>query len=127
MVKQVVQEHRRYIRAKHILSIQYRLAQSQRKDTDYDWRLSTTQDMGLEGLSFYTDREYCKGDILDIHVVMSGILDVFKGYGEVVRIERKKSGACVLAAVKFVDKGQIQSQSRTSGRSFKKHRSQKRI
>ena len=127
MVKQIVQERRRHIRAKHILSIQYRLAQSQRKDADQDWRLSTTQDMSPEGLSFYTDREYGKGDILDIHVVMSGILDVFKGHGEVVRVERKRSGACVLAAVKFVHKGQAQDHPRPGGRSLKRRRSQKRI
>ncbi|OGX34351.1 MAG: hypothetical protein A3C36_07580 [Omnitrophica WOR_2 bacterium RIFCSPHIGHO2_02_FULL_52_10] len=127
MVKQVVQERRGHMRAKRVLSIQYRLVKSQRKDADHDWLLSTTQDMSPEGLSFYTDREYVKGDILDIHVVMSGVLDVFKGCGEVVRVERKESGACVLAAVRFMDKGQVQYNTRPSGRSLKRHRSQKRI
>jgi hypothetical protein len=83
--------------------------------------------MSPEGLSFYTDREYVKGDILDIHVVMSGVLDVFKGCGEVVRVERKRSGACVLAAVKFIGQGQAQHHPRPGGRSLKRRRSQKRI
>ena len=52
---------------------------------------------------------------------------VFKGYGIVVRIERKKSGVCFLAAIKFVNKEQVQKDIRPNRRSVKKYRSQKRI
>jgi hypothetical protein len=127
MVQQVVQERRSYIRAKRILSIQYRLAKGRRKSAEKSWGLSTTQDLSLEGLSFYTDREYCKDDILNVHVVMSGVLDVFRGYGRVVRVERKKTGVCFLAAVKFVDKEQFQKNTRSNGQSMIRPHSQKRV
>ena len=127
MVKQALQERRQHIRAKRVLGIQFRLVKSQRRILDKFWSLSTTQDMSLEGLSFYTDREYCPGDILNIHVIMSGILDVYKGFAEVVRVERKNSGVCFLAAVKYTDKSQSQKDSRTKNRSEKKHRSQIRV
>ena len=34
---------------------------------------------------------------------MSGVLDIFKGYGKVVRVERKESAAFYLIAVKFIE------------------------
>ena len=34
---------------------------------------------------------------------MSGILDVFKGYGKIVRVEKKTTGAFYLIAIKYTD------------------------
>ena len=102
MVKQIAAERRNWIRAKRVLSIEYRLNKSSRKRFDTDWHLSTTQDMSLGGLAFYTDKEYKVGDIIELHVVMSGILDIFNGYGKVIRVEKKRSGTYFLVAVKFV-------------------------
>lgn len=126
MVKQALSERRRYVRAKRILSIQFKLAKGQRRGVDRSLGLSTTQDLGTGGLSFYTDREYCAGDILDLHIIMSGILDIYKGQAQVVRISRKKSGACFLAAVKFIEKEQTQKRNRKY-RSVKRFRTRKRM
>ncbi len=104
MVKLTVEEKRRYIRAKRILSIEFRLARSKGKNRDNAWHLSTTHDMSLGGLSFYTDVEFQVEDFLELRVVMSGILDIFKGYGQVVRVERKRTGAHYLVAIKFIGK-----------------------
>ncbi len=104
MVKQTSRKHRHHVRAKRILSIQYKLAKGQKKTADKAWGLSTTQDISSTGVSFYSDREYGVGDILNIHVIMSGVMDIYKGYGKVVRVERKRSGICFLTAVKFVEK-----------------------
>lgn len=102
MVKQSIEERRRASRAERILSIQYRLVKSKWKNSDTRWHLSTTHDMSLLGLSFLSDVEYRVDDVLELNVVMSGILDVFKGYGQVVRIEKKATGSFCFIAVKFV-------------------------
>ena len=100
MVKQSVAERRRWIRAKRILSIQFRLI---KPNLNNAWQLSTTQDMSVGGLSFYTDQEYHPNNILELKVVMSGVLDIFSGYAKVVRAERKRTGVYYLVAVKFVE------------------------
>jgi hypothetical protein len=103
MMKQSIEERRFWVRAKRVLSIQYRLTKTRRKNADKAWHLSTTQDMSFGGLSFYTDQEFKKDEILELHVVMSGILDIFNGTGKVVRVERKETGSYFLTAVKFVE------------------------
>ncbi len=102
MVKQAVRERRNWVRAKRVLSIEFRLKKGSRKGGDSDWHLSTTHDMSLGGLTFFTDIEYRMGDTLELHVVMSGILDIFNGLGKIVRIEKKKSGSYFLVAVRFL-------------------------
>jgi c-di-GMP-binding flagellar brake protein YcgR len=104
MVKQSsVEERRQAIRAKRILSIQFRLAKSKFKESDKSWHLSTTYDMSVLGLSFLSEVSFGVEDTLELHVVMSGVLDIFKGYGKVVRVERKESAAFYLVAVKFIE------------------------
>lgn len=104
MVKRKAEERRSSVRAKRVLSIQYRLVNTKRKGANLAWHLSATEDMSIGGLSFYTDCEYRIDDTLQILVVMSGVLDIFKGNAKVVRVEKKKTGAYYLVAVKFVDK-----------------------
>jgi len=103
MVKQTSMEQRQWVRAKRILSVQHRSANLQKKFLENPWRLSTTYDMSLGGLAFFSDIEYRSGDLIEIHVVMSGILDIFKGFGKVVRVQKKKTGAYFLVAVKFLE------------------------
>ena len=112
MVKQSVEERRHAIRAKRILSIQYRLAKSKAKDGDKSWHLSTTYDMSVLGLSFLSEVPYYVNDLLELHVVMSGVLDIFKGVGKVVRVDRKESAAFYLIAVKFIENKAITERKR---------------
>ena len=102
MVKQSRDERRSYSRAKRVLSIQYRLVKNRYNSREAKWHLSTTHNMSLGGVAFFTDQEYKVNDILEIHVVMSGVLDIFKGLAKVVRIEGKVTGAFFLTAVKFI-------------------------
>ncbi len=97
----MVKERRGCSRATRILSIEYRLYKSRRQHADHEWHLSTTEDVSPQGLSFYSDHEYHLGDVLDVRVVMSGLLEVFKGHGEVVRAEQKRLGACYFIALRF--------------------------
>ena len=103
MVKKTGVERRIWIRAKRVLSIQVRLVKTKRKNIDRSWHLTTTYDVSLGGISFYSDREYCIGETLEVHVIMSGILDIFKGLVQVVRVDRKVSGSHYLVAVKLLN------------------------
>ena len=103
MVKLSGKERRQSIRAKRVLSIEFSLAKSIRKNTDRDEHLSTTEDMSLGGISFYTEYEYKKGDILDLRVVMSGVLDIFDGKAKVIRTIKKR-GNYFLIGVEFLEK-----------------------
>ena len=108
-----VQERRIWVRAKRVLSLQFRLVRRQNKEYKDQWHLSTTQDMSLGGLAFYTDIEYRHGDILELHVVMSGILDIFNGQARVVRLEKRKSAAYYLVAVEYMDYKQKSRKAKT--------------
>lgn len=101
MVKSIVKERRNWPRAKRILSIEYRLFKS-RRQTNRSWHLSTTDNVSAEGLAFYSDHQYRLGDILELRVVMSGVLDIFNGRGEVIRVDQKRMGACFFVAVRFI-------------------------
>jgi len=130
MVRQAAKERRNWIRAKRVLSIQYRLAQSQRRSINRTWHLSMTEDMSPAGLSFYTNCEYHVNDVLEIQVIMSGLLELYKGFGKIVRIERKSMGVCYLVAIKFVErKTRSKSVLKPRSRSKRKSRliSKKRI
>jgi len=96
-------ERRSFVRAKRVLSIEYHLIKSARRKVDPAWHLSTTQDMSLGGLTFFTDVEFRPGDILEVKVVMSGVLDIFKGPCRVVRVDKKRTGAYFLTAVQFLN------------------------
>ena len=106
MVKAAVQERRVWTRAKRVLSLQFRLINRQNKEYKDQWHLSTTQDMSLGGLAFYTDIEYREDDLLEVHVVMSGVLDIFNGLAKVVRVEKRRSAAYFLVAVQYLDNRQ---------------------
>ena len=121
MVKTAAEDRRIYIRAKRVLSIQFRLFKSKIKNLDRTWHLSTTYDMSVGGIAFYTDKEFRKGDILEVEVVMSGVLNIFKGFGKVVRVERKKGAAYFLIALKLINKkGKREAKTYVSRSSFKK-------
>jgi len=104
MVKQSGEERRFWVRAKRVLSIEYKLVKTRRKTAEHSWHLSTTQDMSYGGLSFYTEHELKKDEVLEMRVVMSGILDIFSGFGRIVRVEKKESADYYLIGVKFVER-----------------------
>lgn len=111
MVKQSDKERRNFVRAKRVLSVQFRIFKSPRKNLNNAWQLSMTEDMSLGGISFYSDQELKPGEIIELHVVMSGLLDIFRGYAEVVRVDKKKNAAFYFIAVKFIE---VKSKSRAA-------------
>jgi len=103
LVKQIIEERRHGVRAKRILSVQFRLAKGKGKKPEKNWHLSTTNDMSIVGLLFMSDVMYSVGDTLDVKIVMSGVLDIYCGLAKVIRTEQKKGAAFVLTGVKFLN------------------------
>ena len=93
----------RLIRAKRILSIRHRLHKRGARVLDEPWYLSLTENMSVLGVLFTAAAPYCENDILEIEIVMSGVLNIFKGYGRVVRVEKKESGVTFSIAVSLID------------------------
>ncbi len=87
------EERRDSIRAKRIITVRHRLVKHKGRKVDSSmWQLSTTHDMSLSGLLFVSAIAYGLEDIIEIQVVMSGVLDIFNGFGKVVRASRNKGG-----------------------------------
>ena len=96
------EERRECIRAKRIVTVRHCLARHKDRDVKGKWQISVTEDMSLSGLLFASAIAYEKDDLIELEVVMSGLLDIFKGYGQVVRVIRQKGGHYDVA-VKYVD------------------------
>ena len=107
MAKKSFQERRSAIRTKRILSIQYRLHGEKAKNEA--WHLSTTHDMSVSGISFLSEVAFNVDDILELQVVMSGVLDIFKGYSKVIRVEKKSTGSYYLIAIKLMEEASSKS------------------
>ena len=101
-VKTKSSERRKHVRAKRALTIDHRLYKRKGKIVDGSWRSSTTENMSLVGILFLSDIPYLIGDILEARVAMSG-LDIFRGFGRVVRGEEKKTGNLYSIALVFMD------------------------
>ena len=105
MVKPRSKERRSTVRAKRVLCIESKILKPvNRRKFKNTYSISTTQDMSVGGLSFYTDQDYRIDDTLEIRVIMSGVLDIFKGKARVVRIIDKPNASHKLCAVKFLEK-----------------------
>ena len=96
------EERRDSVRAKRIITVRHRLVEHNSKKTETMWQLSTTENMSLSGLLFVSALAYHAGDVVELQVVMSGVLDIFNGYGKIVRSSRNKGGYYHVA-VKYVD------------------------
>ena len=96
------EERRDSIRANRIITVRHRLVRRKKRKALSIWQVAATENMSLSGLLFISALPYESGDIVELQVVMSGILDIFNGYGKVLRVSRKRGGAFQVA-VKYVD------------------------
>jgi hypothetical protein len=96
------EERRDSVRAKRIITVRHRLIKHSNRKVNSLWQLATTENMSLSGLLFISALAYHPGDIVELEVVLSGILDIFNGYGKVIRASRNKGGYYQIA-VKYVD------------------------
>ena len=111
--KAQAKERRRHIRAKRALTIEHRLYKRNGNLVDGIWQFSLTCNMSIAGILFSSEIPYRSGDILQIRVVMSG-LDVFRGYGRVVRTEETRSKGNYRIAVSFIDENSRLIKSRSA-------------
>src|SRR5476651_2672148 len=96
------EERRDSIRAKRIITVRHRLIKHNNRKVDSMWQLATTENMSLSGLLFVSALAYHQGDIIELQVVMSGVLDIFNGFGKVMRSSRNKGGYYQVA-VKYIE------------------------
>ena len=96
------EERRDSVRAKRIITVRHRLVKHNNRKVDSMWQLATTENMSLSGLLFISALAYHTGDIVELQVVMSGVLDIFNGFGKVMRASRNKGGYYHVG-VKYVD------------------------
>src|SRR5580698_10513514 len=96
------EERRDSVRAKRIISVRHRLIKHNNRKAYSLYQIATTENMSLSGLLFISALAYHPGDIVELQVVMSGVLDIFNGFGKVIRASRNKGGYYQIA-VKYVD------------------------
>lgn len=96
------EERRDSVRAKRIITVRHRLSKHKSRKTATIWQLATTENMSLSGLLFVSALEYNLGDIVELQVIMSGVLDIFNGFGKVVRVSKNKGGYYHVG-VRYVD------------------------
>lgn len=87
-----LEERRDSVRVKRIITVRHRLVEHNGKHADSMWQLSMTENMSLSGLLFVSAIAYHVGDVIELQVVMSGVLDIFNGYAKVMRVARNKGG-----------------------------------
>jgi len=96
------EDRRDSVRSRRIITVRHRLVRHNNRKVDSMWQLSTTENMSISGLLFVSALAYHISDIIEVQVVMSGILDIFNGYGKVVRSSCNRGGYYNVA-VKYVD------------------------
>ncbi len=106
-------DRRQALRANRVVAIKHRLIQRNAKKSEGSWSLSTTRNMSYNGILFLSDTSYKVGDIVEVSVVISGVIDVVKGNAKVVRFQ-ENGDTSFDVAVKLI-------QPKTKNRSAKKH------
>jgi len=95
-------ERRQHIRVARSLAMQFRLKKSRLKGVDTaTWHLSMTTDMSAGGIAFESSVPFVVTDILELQVVMSGVIDVVKAEGKVVRVEENSRDKSFSVAVEL--------------------------
>ncbi len=102
MIKTSFNDRRDSVRVKRIVTVRHRLHKRDSKKYNDIWQLATTEDMSYSGLLFSSVLPYKAGDTLELEVVMSGVLYLFKGYGSVVRVGENRKGYYQIG-VKYID------------------------
>ncbi len=85
-VSKTLVERRHGERVNRVVAVRHRLIKRSGRQVPSEWSLSTTKNMSHSGFLFLSARPYRKGDILELQVVMSGIIDIYRGQAQVVRM-----------------------------------------
>ncbi|MDE1921227.1 MAG: PilZ domain-containing protein [Candidatus Omnitrophica bacterium] len=96
------EDRRDSVRARRIITVRHRLVKHNNRKIDSIWQLATTENMSLSGLLFVSALPYHPDDVIELNIIMSGVIDIFNGFGKVVRVIRNKGGYHKVA-VRYVD------------------------
>ncbi len=94
-------ERRNGERVNRIFAVRHRLVRRPGSRSISDWSLSSTRNMSHSGLLFLSATSYRRGDVLELQVVMSGVIDVYNGRAEVMRV-KEISAAAFDVGVKYI-------------------------
>lgn len=108
-------ERRDGVRANRVIAVSHRLVRRGKRAVNSVWSLSTTRNMSVSGLLFMSPVAYKAGDLLELEVVMSGMIEVYCGPAQVVRVV-ESSAASFDIAVKYVE---LKARSRSASRHHK--------
>jgi hypothetical protein len=100
--KDFLKEQRDSVRARRVVTVRHRLVKHNNRRADSIWQLSVSENMSLSGLLLKSTVDYKPGDIIELEVVMSGVLDIFIGFGKVIRTLSQKDGNYQIG-IKYID------------------------
>ncbi len=89
-------------RANRVVAIKHRLLKTSSKKVEAEWSLSLTKNMSVTGLLFLSNVPYKTGDVIELNVTMSGVIDIVKGHAQVMRVHENGSHSFDVA-VKLVE------------------------
>ena len=99
----MIEDRRSAQRAPRILNIRHRLHKRKGKTVEAPWYVSMTENMSVNGILFHSAAPYAIGHVIELEVIFSGVLNVFRGYGKVVRAQKKEPGQVYFIAVMLID------------------------
>ena len=99
----MIEDRRSALRAPRILNIRHRLYKRKGKMVDSPWYVSMTENMSGNGILFHSSAAYLVGDTVELEVIFYGVLDVFRGFARIVRVDKGKAGGGYPIAVTLID------------------------
>ena len=99
----MIEDRRSALRAPRILNIRHRLRKRRGKTVDSPWYVSMTENMSGSGILFRSSVAYLIGDTVELEVIFSGVLDIFRGFARVVRVDKDKARRGYPIAVTLID------------------------
>jgi hypothetical protein len=113
-----IEERRQGLRADRVIALQHRLVKRGGRKAEAVWSLSTTRNMSYSGLLFMSAQPYKEGDVIELEIVLAGMIDIYNGLAEVVRVRSIESDQYDIGA-RYIH---VKFQPRTASRKAKTHK-----
>ena len=99
----MIEDRRSARRAPRILNIRHRLHKRKGKTVNSPLYVSMTENMSVNGILFKSAAPYFVDDIIELEVVLSGALNIFRGFARIVRVDKNKAAGGYMIAVTLID------------------------
>lgn len=107
-------ENRKSIRAERSFDIRHRLSKQAFKRTIEPWLMSKTKDISSSGASFVSPVSYQRDDVLEIEITTAGVIEVYKGFAKVVRVQEQWGSFHI--AVMFITQDETKKKKRRNAK-----------